>query len=302
VLFINVFLLALIHPYESLVLTGSYTGYSAMAFLLKSDHHHKRRLLLLTVLLAAMLPGTGYSLWVAQQPVWQNFAQLSLFIPRARLFWVVGYGLAFPAAMYGAWLCFKRPEYQAARLLVCWFGGLMVLLMVIKIPQSRVACCGHFPMCILAGLGVVTAMERLERWNRRWARGAAGAFLLVSSSTSVYLLCVVYPIYVHRFDSALVHLAPYLRSAPNAPPPVVLCDEKVAYILPGLTGVTVYAGAWSLTPGWKTRERELIRAGIFPPSARDLRLMNVYPANAPDLKTVQPIFVSGFRSRRKTSS
>jgi len=261
--------LASSHPYDALMLLGSYFVFALLSHLWASDRvDWNRRILLLILLAAPVLPATAYSYWVSQQPVWSHFAQAALGEWRPRWAWLIGYGLTVPLGIAGAIRCLRRRESPAARWIAVWTLLVIVLLVGVNVNRTTKLCNGgHLPMCIAAGFAcaaLIGGMRQMKQPGLRVAAYGAGCLAVVMMTATGFGM-LLYGFRAHTYDSRLKDVALQIeRYSLDDSFPAVLCDVRSARMLTVLGPVRVYAGHHALTPDYHAKREALIRAGIQP--------------------------------------
>jgi hypothetical protein len=257
-------LLGLTHPYEVMALLGASALFWASARR-AGDGGGEARLGLLAAIAVAALPVAIYVTWVSAQPVWARYAAAATTLPVGRLSWVVGYGALLPLSLLGAWLSFRDPAMVRARLLACWVVPVLFLLIVVGVDRTRISNGAQLPICLLAGLGWAALLERIRRISSGARRAAAhfgvGVALPFFFATSLFLLVAVH--HPHRYDAQLLRAARVARAQAPGGVPTLLADVEAGALLPGLSGVRVYAGHWALTPDFEAKRARLAEAGII---------------------------------------
>jgi len=215
-------------------------------------------------------PPVAYAAFVATRPVWRSFAETSMifetagavgFLKGFAVLWGLGaLGLAFAIADRKRDLSFVAG----------WAIVSTALLLLSPHYGTKFAGCGALADGLLAAYGI----ERLlhEGAARGW-RGAAQGFVVctigVMVLTPVAVFANAFKLGVPRVDSELLAAGKRIRELEGTSIPVVLTDPVAGAVLPGLFGERVYAGHWSLTPGFRRKAEQLKKAGIDPAGSGD---------------------------------
>jgi hypothetical protein len=241
-------------PYEWLLLLSGYATYIAL-----SRNRTRKQVLIAIVLLLATMPGVIYNWWLSHQPVWQDFAKITIGQQKFRLYWLVGYGLITPLAIAGSIAIWKSRQVTSARWIAAAACIAIFLLMVLNIKEVKFASCAPLFLCISAGVGIHTILQRIEEVKSAAIKllvrlGLIPAFILLFG-TSLFLLLAYF--HSNTFDRELIWIA---RDLP--PHALLLCDSEDGNILPAIVPTHVYAGHWALTPGYREAKQKLIASGI----------------------------------------
>ena len=281
-LLVTTLLLAFTHPYESLLFLFSYAIYCIYSTVAYSKKAWKRRGYILIIICAAVIPIIIYNIFVAQQPVWNHGlnSSISMANQRTRLAWIIGYGSILPLSLYGGYFAFKKSQYEKARWFAIWALLLISMLIVVNTEKIKICDGGHFPICILAGLGFYELVSYVSHIKSTLLRNA----VKILTAIMCLSLFLTFPgnlirLYVHSYDIELNYAADKIRSLSKNDKPKVLCDIETGHLLPVLGGVQVYAGHWGLTPDVAKKSKELIEAGIDVPSYNNKRQYLVIMGN-----------------------
>jgi len=255
----------LTHPYEMVMLLSSYSLF-VMIMQIRGDRASTRRWPILLLVTIAIIPAIVYHCWLIQQPVWNSFGLHSLDNARTRLSWLIGYGTMLPLSIVGACYCWYNDTYSDGLWFGAWVCLLVVLLIILAIPQTKVCSGGHFPMCVLAGLGFSKILARAREVSNIYLRTvgllAAALILLSTFVTSIGLALEVYKPRKYDADVGEVLTAIKERSNLALTTPRVLCNTKLGLLAPTLAGVRVFAGHPTLTPDYNSRRANLVEAGV----------------------------------------
>lgn len=215
------------------------------------------------VLASAFGPGMAWSLHVASLPVWSNFARVTMQLGLPALSWPLTLlGLALLCGL-GVGPALRADGRRAALPIAA--AVVFAAIVVLDSKQAKLASGLMLGPVILCGWGSV---ELLRRCAPR--RGLVGqgwgivaialllgfpSFLLVIKRTLLLGPALV--------PADVVALASEIPAA-GSRPPLVLAGGPTAGVLPGLVGVRVWVGHWSLSPHYEQKIRLLERAGLDP--------------------------------------
>lgn len=269
-------LLASGHPYDGLMLFGSYFVFVCLSRWFTVDHSDwRRRLLLLCLVAATVIPVTVYSFWVSKQPVWDHFAEVALGEWRPRWAWLIGYGLTLPLGIAGAIRCLRLRESAPARWIAVWTLLVIVLLVGINVNRTTKLCNGgHLPMCIAAGVACAALMNWVRQICNRGGRVAAYAVgcAAVALMTSTCMGMLLYGFRTHTYERGLTEVAGEIKqNASGDRFPAVLCDVRSARILTVVGPTRTYTGHYALTPDYHAKREELIQVGVQADQSGELR-------------------------------
>lgn len=237
-------LLAATRPYEPLMLLAVYFLWTAASHLLAAPATHRaRRRRLLLALAAGIVPWSVYSLWVAHQPGWRDFAEsASRFGVGAN--WAAAFLLCGLLAVIACWENRSQLVGSPLGLFALWALAGTVLIVGLQSGLLKLCGGGTIPMALLAGVGLQTILAPLR--NRVWV----GAVML-----AVALLALASPVVIHqqmlrwpvRLPIDLFPAAAGIRADAAASVPTVLADWDAGAHLPGLAACRVYCGHPGLT-------------------------------------------------------
>jgi hypothetical protein len=275
-------LLGAVHSYDILTV-GAVFGATLMAQTARTRSLPVQLLGRMALVGLASLPSTGYQLALyLQDPVFHARAQVPTLSPPLQ-YYLLGYGLLLPLAAFGAWRSRPGRGDRSARatawdLLVAWS---VVGFLVPYLPfafQRKMAMGLHFPLAILAGIGLRHLLLGIATARLRAIAGVAAVVLL--SLTSIRL--VTRDLREAR-DEGGTHGHSFYWSEDEftamgwlrdnaVGDPVVLADGATACRIPGETGLRVWAGHWGETPAFRDKYREILRflpaAGMMSPRQR----------------------------------
>jgi hypothetical protein len=281
-----VFALALlaiaVRPYAPTALLASYAGLVALTWLCRGAPGRRRaRLLLLLALTAGIGPLALYYHWVASQPVWAEFAAVSLEIPYTRLQWLIGFGLFWPFAAFGAFIALKE-QRRSCDLVCLWAGFVLLVLVIINAEQSKLADDSFIALALLTAHAVDRAVARLAGLARCWRLpglvGLGLCLIAVILSTLVLYGRGRGPDY-YPIDREILIAAKQIRTTQPRGIPTVLTEYAAGALLPPLASLRVYAGHWSLTVDPVRKVKQLVAAGFeatSPAGGSDAGRRNAY--------------------------
>ncbi len=166
--------------------------------------------------------------------------------------YLAGYGLLAPLALAGLLPAWKRPETvglsrQGALLIITWLG-VGALLLYLPVPwQRRLSEGYHFPLCVMAAVGLHAAvLPRMEEKAKNLTRALRALTIGVCAIGSVFLAGTT-------VLGASITLEPYYLSSDNARAlewlqghatgdDVVLASPTVSNLIPAWSDARVYWG------------------------------------------------------------
>jgi hypothetical protein len=287
------YLIASTHPYEAVMLLGSY-GLYGLAGVVLQGKPISRPALILTALSIGALPATAMNWWISRQPAWRGFADAAMTLAESRWFWLAGYGVVLWLALAGSAWSFRRRERGKGNWFAIWSLALILLLVVVNVRQSKIMAGGFIAFSITGGFAIDLVQGAFERTRSTLARGigwmvAAGlAVLLFGTSAFLYAL-----VYVDRpADREVVGIAREIRGLTRESP-AVLADETTSLWLTGLAPVRAHASHWALTPDFQAKRDLQARAGLEEPedavgdTTRAEDFADLLLATAPDFVIVR---------------
>jgi hypothetical protein len=289
------------HPYEAVILVVSLWGSVAVAAVCGRRQEMRRRLRVAGICALGGLPILLYVSWLSSQPVWKYFAGQALANAQPRLAWVLGYGAPGMLAVIGLGVAVRRRDTVNLDWALTWLVLLAVLLIVLAVPQTKVACGGYLPIAVAAG-ATMEHWTAAARRSARLLRGAlVGAIVVVSVSSFVFLLGIV--LRPHYVDGELLEIVRRVRETGTAPARV-LAPTDAAGVLPALGDIRVYAGHWGLTDAYPEKVDQLRAAG-FESEDNAAEAETNQAERSRDVfdrlvRTVGPQFVVSYRTRPAT--
>ena len=263
-------LLSASRPYEPAAFLGVYVIYTLAA--LGPERQRPISLLRLRISFTLALgagPGLLYSMWLSSKPVWREFAALSMNLGHPRSFWLLGFGGLWLLAVAGLPRLFRggnSPRYLPA----FWCLFLILWLPVLNSSMSKLAAGGGLALALAAGPALAAGIE----WFKPPRRPAlAGGFaFVIAGPISLFALLRESTLFPPQVDATFAIIARQLRPAPGSPVPTVLCEFQAGAALPGIGGLRVVCGHWSLTDHYEKKRQWLVEAGLesTPPSGRTL--------------------------------
>jgi hypothetical protein len=273
------FVLANIHTYDVLTLGIVWAVYLVAAAVVAPRELRRRgREALVAAALAA--PAAIYQVWFyLGDPVFRARVAVPTTSPPPLLY-LEGYGLMLPLAAWGLWLLLRARPLRAAPANLLPPIWLLVGFALIYLPvsfQRKLAMGLHFPLALLAGLGVAQLATRLSRGAARVPRWIpAAAVVAVTAITPVLFVrrdieaakernrssTGVHPVWWPAADFAMMQWI-----ADHLPPgAVIYCHPFNGVLMPATAGRAVYAGHWGETPGYPAKVKEAVRffSGLDP--------------------------------------
>ena len=261
-------LLSSTHPYEGVLLLGTFAVY-ALHGTVRDPQVRWTRLRNGAAMAAGIVPGLAYALWVSRQPGLSQLAETSVDMARSRSFWLLGYGLVLPLAVLASYGALRRSR-AALWWLAFWTVAVALALVGFNVAQSKISNGAYLPMAVLAGHGCARAWERISLLRRpavrRCARAACLLIGLGCFPTSAYLLARTYENLT--YDRGLAQIAREIDASTERFPKV-LCDTRAGSMLPALASARVHVGHWSLTPDSTPRRERLVAAGVHRPRGQE---------------------------------
>ncbi len=248
--------LAATRPYEPVLIVASYSVFLILSYIIGATAEvRQRRKVILACLALGTLPLLGYNLWVSLQPVWTNFAAMSLDL-HGDLDWAGGLLILWILSAFGL-LGSSMSDLRSFRGFFFVWGILCGVLLIVMASGLTKLCGGcTIPLSLAAGVG-------LQRLRLSVRRGLAGAFVTVGLA-----FCAMgSPLIAHgqfarsptRIDADVLSAVAAIEANSSAVPPTVLSDRGTAEFLPGLAGFRVFCGHWSLTDSYSEKS-DLLKA------------------------------------------
>ena len=250
------------HPYEAVMVVASVVGSAAVAGMAGRRRDARHRLVAGSICARGAAPSFLYSAWLSSQPVWSEVAAKTLANAQPRLAWVLGYGAPGMLAVLGVVRGVRARGAINLDWALSWLLLLTLLLMVLAVPQAKVASGGYLPVAVAAGAAMEnwgSVGQRSRLLSARLLRGIAlGGIVAVSVSSFVFLLAIV--LRPRHFDGEFSHIARRMGDMGTAP--VTVLAPTDAGVLPALGNIRVYAGQWYLTDRYEEKVERLRASGF----------------------------------------
>ncbi len=256
-LFTLTVLLGLTHLYEPVIVVGAIVGGLSVAKW--RGESGGSSWITIVVLVAAAGVVASYHLWMGGQPVWSDVREASLSLPLPRRVWLLTFGAMLPLAGFGCqaiWAKRRSSLYFA----IAWLGLLVVALLIVAVPQTKIASGSQIPLALLSGV----AFAELGRRRSSAARAVRVSVLclaLIAACGELVWIARSTP----QFDPAIARLGTRIEGASKVDRIAVLTDTRSARLLVATTGrCRVFAGNWFKSPHFIARQEQLVRAGVEP--------------------------------------
>ena len=260
-------LLGFSRPYEPVAFLGAWALKTAWhgCQRRREPAQWKNSLTIGSLLFLALAPGIGWSVWVSTQPVWSTFARESLTLGLDRTTWLCTLLGWIVLVILGI-----GPARRAdARLVVLPLSASLlmgIILLGIGPTQAKLASGLILGPLLLAGWGAGRLIAATARFPVLFRIGVCGPTLgalfgIASLFMNLNALKLSGPALV---DAELVAIAGHLAAVDRDSPPVVLTDVETGAVLPGLVGVRVWVGHWSLSNHYQAKVGRLRLAGLDP--------------------------------------
>ena len=261
-------LLTFSRPYEPLVFALAYGLKTVCAFLVRHRKPAAWRptCTVLLVLTFALLPGLLWNAFVSLQPVWSSFAHRSLVQDFPRLGWATAFAGLWILGVFGFAPCWRLPHVAGVLPITAATLCPLLLLTTAHAP-AKLASGLALGLAMLAGAGAAATIRALHKRLGGWGTVGAGSLLLAGLFGTPSLAMNLLQVQLNQqatLEPAFTRLAQRLPPETGDRPTVVLTDVSSGEILPGLIGVRVYAGHFSLTVNYDAKRAELRRAGLDP--------------------------------------
>ncbi|MEW6569014.1 MAG: hypothetical protein AB1449_12780 [Chloroflexota bacterium] len=251
--------LQLVQPFAPAIVDAALIGYVLLGWV-TVRRLGVRRVLSLAALGLLQLPLLAYQQWFfGSHPVWRNFVEQNVTLSPPPLYYLLGYGILAPLAVWGGWLAIRRPSWPFPHLAVAWVTTSFVMTYLPLPLQRRFTETVMVPIALLATVGLgygllpwVRRRARLigSRWTGEVWRGArrsvAALTIGLASLSSLYLSLGGALLAASRspdlFDpAAVVAGVDWLGGHSDWRTPV-FAAERTGNILVGRVGHTVYLG------------------------------------------------------------
>jgi len=281
---IAAFLLANIHTYDALPMLGVLGIWTFWRLTQRKSTFSV--LALGTVIVGAILPV------IYQYIVFQHDTQFRLkaitytqapHLPDV----LVSYGLVFIFAIAGVILFWRLRQNTRHLLLIAW---IFVTIIVIYVPallghpisfERKMIEGMHWPLCILAAIGLAACLERIHSLPLR--NIAAASVVIISSISSFQFVvwsvataqdrqhsqnnALMPPLYISNGDQAAINYLKIHYDNQKA----VLSLAPIGNYIPPQTGMTVYLGHWAETINYQQKElrtMQFFQGGMSPKKAK----------------------------------
>lgn len=206
---------------------------------------------------SAQIPLLAYNYWaLGSHPVWEDFTAQFIHQSPPPIYYLAGFGLLLPFAIWGAWLNWRKKN-PIGIMFAFWALSAAALLYAPVTFQRRFAMGLSIPIGVMAAYGFWFGfVDWLRRRNasgaplwgfvyqRRWA--LAGLWALFASLSSLYLvfggalLASLRP--AALFDPRDVIQATEWLEGHAGPDDSVFSAERTGLVIPSYTGLRVYLG------------------------------------------------------------
>lgn len=254
-------------PYEPLMVLAAYVLLAAASCAFAVPRPlRRRRFAVLACLAGGILPFSLYSLWVSAQPVWREFADISVSLLGDKD-WASAFLLLWVLAALGAAAARSRLLAGKCAFFASW--SLLVFVLLVLLHSGLTKLCGGctLPLALLAGLGLREVLARLRR------RGARAAVLVLASLLALGSPAVAYSRFARRPErvpAELFQALDALRADTTHALPCVFTDPMTGMYLPGLGACRVCCGHWSMTNDFLVKFELLRRLGLFQGGPQEL--------------------------------
>ncbi len=259
--------LANVHTYDLITVAVLWALYAAVALTKRSSRPALGGLIAAGI----ALPLAAYQVYFYYtEPIFRMRAAVPTTTP-AFYWYIMGYGLLVPFAMLGVWRAIK--ERKDVMLLVCWaLAGFIAIYLPVSF-QRKLIMGTHIPLSILAAIG----LAGFARGRLPFLRSMAiAACVLVMMATNIRFLARDMDSAMKNESQTVAHV-PFISDDESAvfdnlhtdlgPDAVILAPPGTAYVIPGYTGHTVYAGHWGETADYEQKLLALVR--FYQPDAQD---------------------------------
>jgi hypothetical protein len=255
-------LVAAVRPHTAIMVLVAYAVATTITWALRLRRTLLARRVAIAVCLAgSMIPPVFYSVWVAQQAVWSDYARMHR--PEAND-WLIGFLLLWTLGTIGAVLTGARRLIGSAFAFpMAWSLGAGILLLILNgfiFPKLTYGF--TMALALLAGVAVERLRDLLP--SRLACVAAVGTIACLAFASPLILMK---PFVLNRGTMApteFFQVVKTIRSDANSPFPSVLTDCETGVLLPGLGGSRVFCGHWALTDGNRPKIVLLSRLGFLP--------------------------------------
>lgn len=285
-------LLSVSRPYEPVAFAGAYGLKTLWTWWRRASEPEAWRAsrLVSIVLGAALLPGIAWNVYVALQPVWSTFAHRSLAQGFDRIGWCTAFGGLWILGIAGLKPALGGRHLRGALPITATVLGAAVLLGFNQ-TQAKLASGLTLGLALLAGWGAAMLIRSAKaRWHPLLVGTLGGPVLgcLLGGPSLAMVLLAIRLTPQATIEPELLALAQQIPLQTSGHRTVVLADSRIGAMLPGLRGLRVYAGHFSLTNDFEAKVARLQRAGFdaaaLPAAPADIRsaLAQLLPRIAAD--------------------
>jgi hypothetical protein len=239
-------LLAIVHPYD-LVTLGAVLFIISVWRFVRWQKWPGREILAWVAWVAWVAPAIIYYLWAIKEPALIGWYRQNIDLAGPPKDFIVGFGLLWIPAIYGAWQSFRR-KITAGQIMAGWaiISSLLIFAPGLTFPR-RLSSGLHIAVAGLAALGLVY-------WGRRIkinaARFVAGITVIMFLALTNVAIVISYPRldrnnYIGQYPPYITNDLKTITGVVIAQVPFdqpILAQPWTANIVTGLTGRTVVAG------------------------------------------------------------
>jgi hypothetical protein len=254
------FLIVSARPYEPAMVLASYALLTLASFGFGAPQAiRKRRAAISGWLAAGIVPMMIYARWVSSHGVWVEFTRMTLDIRMDDAF--NGFALLWLLAIAGAYGLGRRWLDSPYGFFVIWASGCLLLLIVFGSGYTKLCGGCTIPLALLCGPAIRPWEIRIQ--DRRAGRLAFGLLAVLALASPAAVIAWSFRDGKNvRVSSELFQALDAIRADATTDPAVVLTDPNTGTLLPGLGGMKVFCGHWSLTERYYYRVAILIRMGF----------------------------------------
>ena len=270
-------LVAAVRPHTAIMVLAAYAATIAITWSFKlSPAILIRRLTIGVCLAGSMLLPVLYSVWVAQQAVWSDYARMHR--PETND-WLIGFFVLWVLGAVGVTFTgVRRLVSSTFAFPVAWAIGAGVLLLILNgfiFPKLTYGF--TMALALLAGVAVDRVSERLS--SRVVRTVAVGVVVWLSFASPLIMMNQFVRNQGMKAPSEFFQVVRTIRSNAGSPFPAVLTDCDTGVLLPGLSGSRVFCGHWALTDGNRPKIVLLSRLGFLPEDEQVPSFSNVGEAD-----------------------
>ena len=266
-------LVAAVRPHTAIMVLAAYAATIAITWSFKlSPAILIRRLTIGVCLAGSMFLPVLYSVWVAQQAVWSDYARMHR--PETND-WLIGFFVLWVLGAVGvAFTGVRRLVSSTFAFPVAWALGAGVLLLILNgfiFPKLTYGF--TMALALLAGVAVDRVSERLS--SRVVRTVAVGVVVWLSFASPLIMMNQFVLNQGVAAPSEFFQVVRTIRNNAGSPFPAVLTDCETGVLLPGLSGSRVFCGHWALTDGNRPKIVLLSRLGFLPDDGQVPSFSNV---------------------------